>query len=189
MLVRRLLELKVGIPERAVRFDAPLRVRARSHRGSDLLNPSELARLCTWGRPDLAPDLVVVLVDRDGDGARRAAMEATVSELGPPPVVVGVAEEEFEAWLLTDVDAVHAAVGAQPPASGAAEAKGWLEGLLTQKVRDVDERIRGAKRRELRKQIAGQMDLEHALKTNSSLGRLVENLVEVGVSLPGGERR
>lgn len=67
VLIRRILVKENSIPEGAIQFEEGLRDhRGRVPRGSHLLKKSTLRRLLRWANPDLVPQLVVVLVDRDG---------------------------------------------------------------------------------------------------------------------------
>ena len=48
-----------------------------------------------------------MLIDRDGDAKRRRDMKKYVSDLSlDPPRVLGIAREEFEAWLVADAETV-----------------------------------------------------------------------------------
>ena len=101
LLVRRVLVERCGQATGQIQFEAPLRVGGRAARGSDLRDRTSLRRLLTWPRPDARPDLSVVLVDADGDRQCSTTLQAHVSDLPFPPVI-GVAVQEFEAWLIAD---------------------------------------------------------------------------------------
>jgi hypothetical protein len=112
LLVRRCLAEGGPLRTEAIRFQGPLRApRARVARGSDLLDRNTLRRLLTWMKPELEPDLVVVLVDEDGERGRKQMMEDFVSDLLPDKKVVAVAVREFESWLIADEDAAGEASG------------------------------------------------------------------------------
>ncbi len=112
-LVRRCLAEDGPLRPEAIQFQGPLRHgRGRVARGSDLLDRGTLRRLLTWMKPELEPDLVVVLVDEDGDHGRKQMMENLVSDLLPDKKVVAVAVREFESWLIADEDAVGKAADA-----------------------------------------------------------------------------
>jgi hypothetical protein len=123
-------------------FEAPLRVRARLARGSDLLDRRTLRQLLSW--PVNQPDLAVVLVDQDGEPTRKLTLQAHLSAAPPLPVqrVVGVAVEEFEAWLISDMDAVRMVLGgdlAEPRSPEKLEpraAKQLLRGWISASRRD-----------------------------------------------------
>lgn len=113
-LVRRCIGKARAIPEAAVLFQRPLRLRGRTARGSDLLVASSARRLLAWPPRSRSPELAVFLVDGDGDPSRRAAVEhATAGAL--VPIVIGIANHEFEAWLIADDVAVSRAIGAPFP--------------------------------------------------------------------------
>jgi hypothetical protein len=110
VLARRAIASARGIPEDAVLFEAPLRTaRGLVAHGSDFLNRTTLRRLLTW--PDLQrrPELAIVLVDADGEANRGARLERDIEGLAH--AVVGVAKQEFEAWLIADHAALNAVLG------------------------------------------------------------------------------
>lgn len=102
ILMRRAISKARSIPEPAIRFESPLRTRGRIPRGSDLHNERTIRQLLTWLNPSLTPDLVVVLIDCDGEHDRKRRLEGHVAGL-PCTKVIALAVEEFEAWLLADV--------------------------------------------------------------------------------------
>ena len=111
VLVRRcLVEL---VPMSEVRFDVPLRTRGRRARGSDLLHGPTVRRLLTWATPMAKPDLAVVIVDADGEANRHVALRHILSSRREPqpPAVIGVAVQEFEAWLIADEAALRQHLG------------------------------------------------------------------------------
>jgi hypothetical protein len=65
-----------------------------------------LRQLLTWADPAFAPDLAIVLVDADGDRARRTEMLKATEELTTPRIIA-VAVQELEAWLLADHDVIR----------------------------------------------------------------------------------
>ncbi len=111
LLIRRVVADAWSIPEAAVRFVSPLRHKAMVIRGSMLLDREILRRAATFADPTKRPDLVVLLVDGDGDPARRSKLEGHIADLPSRPIVA-CAEPELEAWLLGDVSAVRALAGA-----------------------------------------------------------------------------
>jgi len=142
LLVERCLLSKLVGQDVAVRFLSPLRLPddARIPRGSDLLKRKTVRRLvASFGR-GLDPDLVVVLVDTDGDTQRRTLLVRFIDE---PPVkhllrsIVGAAQQAFEAWLLGDPKAADEIAGEavsateHPETLSPDEAKQSLATILT----------------------------------------------------------
>ena len=120
ILVRRCLVADRSIPEGAVRFEGPMRTpRACAAVGTALYGTRQsLRRLLTWPMHPKAPqqpDLAVVLVDADGDTGRKTRLEAWCSDR-PVTKVIGVAIQEFEAWLIADIRALKGALNAAPRA-------------------------------------------------------------------------
>ncbi len=108
ILCRRAIAARTLVPEAAVHFEAPLRThRGTVPQGSDLLVRKTLRRLLTWPSTRSLPDLAVVLVDRDGDEGRAALLRNHVGDLVLPRRVIGVAIEEFEAWLIADAATIE----------------------------------------------------------------------------------
>lgn len=104
---------QTSLPENAIQFEAPQRVRGtRVPAGSDLLHRQTLRRLLTW--PRFRPDLVIVLVDRDGEAQRQTELRNAVSDL-IGTTIIAVAIEELEAWLIADE---QASAGADHPSPG-----------------------------------------------------------------------
>lgn len=119
LLVRRCLVQEARIPEASICFVAPRRMTTGRHlKGSDLLVPSVLDKLFVPvpGLPD--EDLVVLLVDQDGD-RHRERMLRTLRERHARKIAIGVAVPEFESWLLADLAAARQVLGREieePPA-------------------------------------------------------------------------
>jgi hypothetical protein len=151
-----------------VEFVAPLLLSGRRPSGSDLLVEKNLVRLCTWPVRAEAPDAFVFIVDGDGDGQRRRRLQQAVQDR--PGVVVGVAREAFEAWLLADLDAVRSVLQVRIDDLGdvermpASSVKERLDGLLAESGRGAPEAIEGA-----RAQIARALDLHVASQRSRSL--------------------
>lgn len=102
-LVRRTIEHARRIPEAAIPFECPLRTaRGKLAKGSDFLNRQTLRQLLTWPSAKRRPDIAVVLHDMDGDAGRLATLLGHTENLLIRPVI-GVARQEFEAWLVADV--------------------------------------------------------------------------------------
>src|SRR5262245_7315643 len=96
-------------PQRAesVRFEEPLRLPARTPRGSDLRRRKNVRHLLTWGSHARRPDLAVVLIDEDGEEAILSTMTGFLEPRLELPVALGVAVREFESWLTADTQAVR----------------------------------------------------------------------------------
>jgi hypothetical protein len=106
LLVRRSLAAARGRPEGEIYFEEPLRTwRGSVARGSHLHNGRILKKLLTWARPELQPDLAIVLVDCDGDRQRKPRLTAALQDRVTPHVI-GVAVQEFEPWLIADTACV-----------------------------------------------------------------------------------
>lgn len=163
VLVRRSLAARKNMPEQAVVFSEPLRNKTgRPAQGSDLLNPTTLRQLLTWPRAEQRPNLVVVLVDCDGERQRKSQLQAAI-ESSAVPHVVGMAIQEFEAWLLADQKAVVDVFGAgtdQPPAMESLERRRAKE-TLKQWVADLGKPDHD---REIRKGLATQCNIEAVAK-------------------------
>jgi len=144
-----------AIEEATISFQSPLRTRrGRIARGSQLHDELTLRQLLTWVRDP--PDLGVVLVDADGENGRRAMISGWVAGLSLD-LAIGVAAQEFEAWLIADVVAVSRVLGVavqQPPdpeSMKPREAKKWL----SDRIEEV-----GADSRSVRMQVASELDLD-----------------------------
>ncbi len=106
VLTRRCIARAAGRDESWIEFQAPLFLpRGKPARGSQLLVPRTLVKLLTWTHPVLAPDLAIVLVDADGSTSRLSDLESTIAgrAMVVPPAIVAVAVQEFETWLLADL--------------------------------------------------------------------------------------
>ncbi|HTQ03794.1 MAG TPA: DUF4276 family protein [Polyangiaceae bacterium] len=130
--------------------------------------------MLAWPAPDLSPDLAVVLVDRDGDAARRTLLQRIIEERGAmhPPTIVGVAQEEFESWLIADPKAAS-----------------QVSGSIVEVPRAPDNLMPGEAKRTLadwtanagdsfiaRRLIAESMDLEVAANRSNSLRAFLADL-------------
>lgn len=137
VLLRRAAALAWNLSELEVSFSVPNRTRGRHARGSDLLDRTRLRQLVTWPKPEQVPDLVIVLIDSDGDRQRGTKLREWLHD--KTPSVIAVAIEEFESWLIADSDCVRSALGGTAALEGAVpepeklaprEAKGLLSGWL-----------------------------------------------------------
>lgn len=175
LLLRRALVQARALEEDDVRFDAPLLVRGRVACGSDLLDAARLRGLLAWATPTRTPDLVVVLVDADGHGPARRKALRQVAGTCRVPCVVGVAVQEFEAWLVTDTKAIAQVVGVPaPPTLRSPErlapfaARKRLADFLANHGSDAQRRLRS--------ELARHCDLGVLKKGSSSFASLLREL-------------
>jgi hypothetical protein len=174
LLLRRALEDGRSIPEAAVSFEEPLRLRrgGRIARGSDLLSSQRLRELLTW--PANPPDLAVVLVDADGASDRFQTLQRTAADRSVPHAI-GVAVQEFEAWLIADHAAVKRALGTSP--SGPAEIETLPPGRAKETLtRWTAEAGKSQQEREVRITIARICDLTHVSRRCSAFAAFVADL-------------
>jgi hypothetical protein len=158
VLIRRVIAEEWSLAQEAVRFDAPNRTRGRLARGSDLLHERRLRQLLTWAKPEQCPDLAIVLIDADGDHQRGTRLRTALSSIRVV-VAIGLAVEEFEAWLLADLRTVQRVLGADtvsglpttPERLKPREAKACLNVYLGEHA---------AESRRLRREIADQCSLD-----------------------------
>lgn len=141
VLIRRCLA--GALPEGAIRFARPQRTRnGRVARGSDLLDRTTLRQLLSWPPQRRAPQLAVVVIDADGELARADLLRGYVDGL-PSRSVLGLAVQEFEAWLASDDAAVAKALGVHfptlpsPEGMKRSEAKGLLLDAIGRANRDA----------------------------------------------------
>lgn len=179
VLVRRLVEAEV--PDVDLRFDAPLRTRARIARGSDFLHPKTLRQLLRYPGVVSAPDLAIVFVDSDGDRQRQNTLQRRVTDLDLP-CIVGAATNEFEAWLITDLDAVREVLDATLPAMGRPDElpRGEAKRLLQ---RWIVSHAGAARVMEVRREIARRVNLETTASRCGSFGSFRRGLRELLDSL------
>jgi hypothetical protein len=174
LLVRRALARERKLPEAAVRFEGPARIRARLARGSDLLHPPTLRKLLTYPLPELRPDIAVVLVDADGEPWRYASLKTETASFPFVPIIA-VAVQEFESWMIASVEAVARVVGIaleQPPLSESL-ARGAAKRIYS------DWLARGqdpARARILRCAVAESVDLDAIAKRCRSFERFLQDL-------------
>lgn len=175
-LIARVLEWKRRIPVAAVRFVAPLRTKDGTiAKGSQLLDRRTLRRLLTFPIADLRPELGVVLVDADGKQGREALLRTHLEGLElAPPVVIGVAVQEFEAWLVADSQAVRHVLNAAdaPPSPESLEPR-EAKTLLAQWVGQAQPPRPGS---ELRCTLARSAKLEKIVETCPAFRSFVEQL-------------
>lgn len=176
VLLRRCL---VAIGFHDVVFEGPLRPRgARPLKGSDLLVRKNLIRALTWARPEKRPDLAAIFVDADGEANRHAKLTAILEERDQRSIaaVVGVAVQEFEAWLVADQPAVHEVVGETFPAAPDPQSMppGGAKRLLDSWIgRTDDERERHCTHR---REIAERCDLDRVEKRCRAFGQFRREL-------------
>lgn len=146
------------------------------------MSPPLLKRVTAWPKPVLKPNLVIVLVDADGDKQRRNRLHGSVRTLGVP-TVLGVAVQEFEAWLVADVDRVEQLLGREPPldrsllsSSESLEPRGSKRALQQWIARsdlaDEEERV-------TRRRIAEALDLEVLRSSCRAFGQFASELSRV----------
>jgi hypothetical protein len=159
-----------------VAFHEPWKTRrGRIAKGSDLLHAQTLRQLLTWPLPESRPDIAVVLVDRDGDRERERFLLQTIEDMQTLPVrVIGVAAEEFEAWLIADHVALGAVIGStidmtqDPESMKPGEAKAFLASCL----------VAHADPAEARRQLARSLDLGTIARRCNSLRVLKDRLAD-----------
>jgi hypothetical protein len=173
VLVRRIVAMEANCPIEAVRFVAPLRLRGRSVRGSDLLVPATLRKLVAFPPTVRRPDLAVILLDEDGDKGRAglaAELHGTVV-----PAILGVAVPEFEAWLLADHACLNSTLGVSvsAPPSAEALARGGAKTLLGQLMTSAG--VASGRINSIRCQLAENCSL-HLLRGFVSAERFIKEL-------------
>lgn len=134
VLFARAIESRSSIPRPAVKFTEPLRTsRGAIARGSAL--HGKTLRILLNYQPIDRPDLLIVLVDADGDTARKRSLEGLVADM-PGTKLIAVAVQEFESWLVSDGSALSRVVSAplarvpqHPENLAPAEAKALLQEL------------------------------------------------------------
>lgn len=159
LLVRRCLEKARDLDASLVRFEEPLRTgRAKLARGSILHSRTTLRPLLFWADPDRQPDLVVVLVDADGDEERQKLLDSAIEGV-PVEAVVSVAIQEFEAWLVADPAALRSVLRQTLtlPKSPEKLARRQAKELLQQWC---EEHARSRDAAEIRRDLARQCDLD-----------------------------
>jgi hypothetical protein len=173
-LVRRCLE-DAGIAPGVVVFQSPLLARARRARGSTLRHCATLKQLLTWAEPMTTPDLAVVLLDSDAEGDRETTIQRCIEarHTTHPPVVLGVAKNEFEAWLIGDHATLKRLLGApvDPPAAPESMSPGEAKTLLIGCANSA-----GIGEAEARAQLAEQCDLRIVANNCPSFSRLLSKL-------------
>ncbi|MBI5361924.1 MAG: DUF4276 family protein [Planctomycetes bacterium] len=176
VLVRRCCRELLDVAEHALRFEAPLRHAAREVRGGDLRNSKVLRRVLHWADPSMRPDVAIVLVDQDGEEDRRSRLATWIGDpLPTTPVVLGVAVEEFEAWLITDHAAVNLVLELREDPWVKTES--MRPGHAKERLgRLVQASRRGASAPELRLELAKQLDLQRARAASRSFDRFITDL-------------
>ena len=177
VLIRRILVTNNRLPQNAIQFEEGLRCRGRVPRGSQLLKKSTLRQLLSWAHPDLVPQLVVVLVDRDGVRERREQLLGFVRDRSQTTQIIAVAQEEFEAWLIADESAAGAVLDDKfertpdPESLECGKAKNTIDQWIsTRPQRD---------RPRLRRDIAEHCDLEILRRRCGAFERLLADLAEI----------
>jgi len=179
LLLRRAMMEAWSAPSAAIAFESPKRFRGRLACGSDLHNERSLCELLSWFQPMQKPELAMVLVDADGDKQRQTRLQRATDGVSVP-IIITVAVQEFEAWLISDHRAVRAVLNVEGGLSGATndpesldrkKAKEllalWLEqaGVITPE----EQRLRRAK-------IAAESSLEVIANSCRSFADLLKQL-------------
>lgn len=182
VLSRRAIARATGRDPRSIRFEPPLLHLGRAAVGSQILDGKVLPRLLTWADPAQAPELAIVLVDGDGEKKRRSTLQAVVERRGSfMPVVVAVAVQEFEAWLLVDVKLWNELVEHVVDHPGNPES--WNAGDAKERWTSlVSDSKRGQHMTRLR--LAAEMDLDVVERTCASFRQFLEDLREAHARIP-----
>jgi hypothetical protein len=174
LLVRRCLERSRGLAPESIQFEEPLRSRGKLARGSVLHSRNTLRPLLFWADEDLQPHLALVLVDADGKEDRRADLDSALQAL-TVQAVAAVAIQEFEAWLLADVEALKSVFRKplsppKPPERlGRRQAKELLQQWSAEHASSKDPT-------ELRRQLAEQCDLDTVARVCPAFAELLRGL-------------
>ncbi len=176
LLIRRAVESARAVPEAAMRFESPLRTRGRTAKGSDLRRKQTLRELLTWLTPSFEPDLVIVLVDSDGDPLRKTQLQNYALGLHVERIFA-VAVQEFEAWLLADFALVGKVLGTKRSFAGPPEglAPGRAKAELAEWVK-VSAARSGRSVSDLRREIARECDLQVVRSACGSFAALLDDL-------------
>jgi hypothetical protein len=186
VLVRRAMSVGGPLPEAAICFDSGLRTRAgREPRGSDLHHTETLRRLLSWPRPELRPDLAVIVIDEDEDHGRESQLEHTTADI-PVPHVIVAAVHEFEAWLVADTKSLRTALELDvsttkdPESMPRGESKVTLADWIARAKKAT---LPGSDSRLIRRSIAAHCNLDEVAKRCPSFDRLVRKLAAVNARL------
>lgn len=154
-LVVRAIEEARRLPAQAIRFEEPLRTgRGTSAKGTMLYDTSSLRQLLSWADPSKRPDLVIVLVDEDGEASRKNTLQKALSCVRVHHVVA-VSVREFEAWLIADTSEIRRVFGSvQSPASPENLERRQAKALLMRWISES-----GKEEREVRLSLAQACDL------------------------------
>lgn len=173
ILIRRCLVRVREVETSEIAFEQPNRTRGgRLARGSDLLHRTRLRQLLSWARPGTRPDVALVLVDADGRTDRRTLLGAHTEGLLSQPVV-GVAIQEFEAWLVADIELVVKKLpGATVPSSPEEASPGVVKGTLVEATSGLSREAQ----RNLRCELAADCDLETVEKRCRAFKQLLRDL-------------
>ncbi len=181
-LVARCIERTHRVPTPALRFLVPVRDAGKRVRGSDLHVPKLLRRVILNSITLHQAKLVVALVDTDGDKSRRQVLLVATDNLAHASQrVVAAAVQEFEAWLLADQRALRDVLGCadtppDPTQMAPGEAKSWLRNRVEARGLLADQSQRAAEIRQLRCQLAAQIDLD-TLARQPSFRQFLDDLL------------
>lgn len=131
--------------------------------------------LAGWHPVAWKPDLKVVLEDQNGDARRRVHLQASIKGLVVLELVIGVANKEFETWLVADEAAVRECVGEDFSIPGRLErmerraAKNQLRELIRSSSRSSEESV-------VRREIAERLDLDLTARRCPSFRKFRDDL-------------
>jgi hypothetical protein len=175
LLVRRCLHHSRNLAPESIQFEEPLRTtRGRLARGSMLHGRDTLQQLLSWPDEERMPHLALVLVDADGKEDRQADLDSALQGL-TVQAVAAVAIQEFEAWLLADVEALKSVFRKplsppKPPERlGRRQAKELLQQWSAEHASSKDPT-------ELRRQLAEQCDLDTVAHVCPAFAELLRRL-------------
>lgn len=171
VLFARAIASRSEIPRAALRFTEPLRTaRGGIARGSAL--HGKTLRILLNYQPVDRPDLIIVLVDADGDTSRKRFLESLVGDM-PGTKLIAVAVQEFESWLVSDGEALTAVLPAgraqlppHPEKLAPAEAKALLHTMSSTADDPAQARL----------SLAERLDLEAVAKKCTSFALCLDEL-------------
>lgn len=180
LLVRRVFVESGSLPAGAVRFVAPLRKgNSREARGSDLRERTTLRRLLSYPPGAERPDLVVVLVDADGERGRREMLLEHIEGISQT-AAIGLCIQEFEAWLVADTRALTEAAGS--PCDTVADPEGLAPRAAKSRLAELAATRPGLAPRDLRLSIAARLDLDVLARRCPAFERFRADLLSVSTA-------
>lgn len=171
VLFARAIESRSSIPRLAVKFTEPLRTTRGAIAKGSALHGKTLRILLNY-QPVDRPDLMIVLVDADGDTTRKRTLEGLVADM-PGTKLIAAAIQEFESWLVSDGDTLARVVSAplaKAPQHPERLARNEAKALLQTLSASVDDPAQA------RLSLAEQLDLEVVAKKCSSFATCLDEL-------------